>query len=190
MKAKNFIIYTGYVESSSWSCLALRHQHGFDSVEKALQHLGKCILLGFKEEEEGVYWIECCREAQAKDYKHCEKCGQLVKIPEMDAERLGYCIIDMQRSDMDRGPHEVWETMSANGWMLFGGPYTNTNDMNDITIIKDNGERHLAQAAFGRLFDESPEHAEFMKQSWNSTPKDWVLKDFSIPSGMKMFMDD
>lgn len=190
MRARNFIIYTGYVESSSWGCLALRHSYGFESVEEALQHLGECILTGFKIEEENFYWAKCCRESQAKKIKFCDQCGQRVSFPELDIERLGRLIMDLQRSDMNGIPHEVWEMMDGNGWKLFGGPYMNSNTMANIVIIQDNGDRHIAQAAFGRLFDETPEHAEFMKSNYKTTPKDWVRREFSIPKGMKMFMDD
>ena len=49
MKARNFLIYTGYAERGSWSCLAFRHHYGFDSVEEALHNFGECILSGLEE---------------------------------------------------------------------------------------------------------------------------------------------
>lgn len=185
------MIYTGYVESSSWSALCFRHSVGFESAEEGLQHLGECIKLGIQESYEYTYFPKCCRESLEKGLKYCGSCGQRTSNDKLDVETLSQYILHMNGGNMNSGvPHEVWDMLDTNGWRLMGGPYLNTNNFYNVVIIQENGEWHLARAAFGRVFNDSPENIEFLKQNWNTTPKNWARKEFSIPNGMKTFVDD
>lgn len=189
MKAHNFLIYTGYVEGASWGCLALSHNNGFGSVEEALQHLGKCMLLGFREDEVS-YQHKCCKKSKERGAKYCDQCGSFVQIPTIDVEELGELIINMQRGDMNDGaPQEVWEILDGNGWRLFGSTNA-SNDMTNITILQKHGECIIAQSAFGRMFNDSPEYIKYTNKAFNKHPKEMVKNRLSAPAKMKLFMDD
>jgi len=151
--ARNFFIYTGYVESGSISCMAFVHTNGFDTVENALRHLGKCFLAGYQLEKENRYWIKCCRAARETDVNCCPDCGQRVKEPDLDTETLSYFIMDYQRGDHDSAPYETWEILATNGWWPLGDSRLDKkSNIINITILPEKGDEVLAHLA---LTDDS-----------------------------------
>ena len=180
IKAKNFLFYTGYVESGSWSCLAFKHAYGFGSIEEALQHFAECILLGLKEDRENKYISKCCiKEKEDSDNKYCNKCGTPLRTLEIDAEDIEILIRLFQTGDNDSIPHEFWKILDANNWELWGN--SDKTDYRNITILGDYSEIIIARAAFGRIFDD--------KGAWPASKSD-VKGTMNIPNGMKVFEDE
>lgn len=196
MKIQNILVFTGYVESSSWSALPFHHHVGFDSVEEALQHLGQCILTAFRVEDEHTYFPPCCRESMDKMFDHCSKCGQYVKKRIIGRERLAQAIVDMRTGNTDSIGGEFWEIITGNGWNIWGQD-TRGNSFDNVVILGEHGEYTLADAAFGRIFDNGPQDPEDYNfdESWKKIPEqerrdslDRFLIDY--PDGAKLFLDD
>ena len=195
MKIKNVMVYTGYVESSSWSALMFCHKVGFNSVEEALHHLGECILTGLKLEQKYSYFPPCCIASMEKVDKFCSKCGRDIQKRAIDREDLAQAIIDLRTGNNDSIGQEIWETLASNDWDANG--LHDSNDFTNVVILGDNGEYTLADAAFGRVFDIGPmneEHAKFYgAEDRTEAERRKFCKDryrISAPKGAKFFLDD
>lgn len=184
-KARNFIFYTGYVESNSWACLAFRNSKGFNSVEEALQDFGGCILEGIDDIDEITYWAKCCRENIEKENgNYCSECGKSIKASKPDRETIEYYMNQFMTGNNDSIPHEFWETLAGHGWYLWG--YNQDTDFKDVIIIGEKAESIIANAAFGRIFDEEEALA-----GWHGLDtKKYVKSSMYIPENMKVFYDD
>ena len=192
MKVYNIFIYTGYVESSSWSCMALNNRKGFDSLEEALQNIGKCLRESCETQEKDRYKPICCKETKAnnKDAMCCIKCGERLAY-KINKEYLAEDFLHMHRGDMNDGaPCDMWDNLSVNGWALIGGPWLEVNDITNVAVVQEKGEELISQAAYGRLADESPESIEFYKNSAYKSPRDYVQSHVNVPEGMKIFLDE
>lgn len=194
MKIKNVMVYTGYVESSSWSALMFSHEDGFDSVEAALHHLGECILIGVRLEEKHSYYPPCCRENMEKAERFCGKCGQNLEKRAVDREKLAQVIVGLRSGDNDSNGYEIWEVLASNGWELWGKLGKGGNDFTNVVVLSEYGEYTLADAAFGRMFDVAPTNDEYYKpepKSEKERRKDCKDKyRVFAPQGAKFFLDD
>lgn len=203
MKLKNVLVYTGYVESGSWSAIPFQHRTGFDSVEEMLQHLGQCILTGYKLEEKYTYFPKCCLETmeEAKQ-KFCGKCGRNVVRRAIDREKLAHKVLDIRTGDNNSICQEIWEILKSNDWSMWGwwNDGNETNDFTNVVVLGDHGEFTLADAAFGRIFDVGPSNEDSMdydpEENWKKTPEEerrQRCKDrykISVPKGAKLFLDE
>jgi hypothetical protein len=196
MKINNVMVYTGYVESSSWSALMFTHEDGFDSVEAALHHLGECILTGLKLEEKYSYFPKCCIASMEKVDKFCSKCGRDVQKRAIDRERLSQQIHDLRSGDNDSIGQEIWETLENNNWHLWG-KFGASNNFTNVVVLGDHGEITLANAAFGRVFNDGPlneDNAKFYGENDRTeSERRKCCKDkycISAPKGAKFFIDD
>jgi hypothetical protein len=196
MKISNVMVYTGYVESASWSALMFSHKVGFDSVEAALHHLGECILTGLKLEEKYSYFPPCCIASMERVDKFCSKCGRDIQKRAIDRERLASTIIDLRTGDNDSIGQEIWETLESNDWSLWG-KFGADNDFTNVVVLGDYGELTLTDAAFGRIFDVAPMN-ETNSQFYEAEdrPEEQRRKEckdkykISFPKGAKFLIDD
>lgn len=198
MKLKNVVVYTGYVESNSWSALCLQHQgEGFDSVERMLQNLGACILTGYRVMLKHSYFPKCCIDSMEKVLNTCATCGKdLVRI--IDRTSLSIQIRDLRRGHNDTNPNEIWEILASNNWMMWNDDTLKETDFTNVVILKERGEALLADAAFGRVFmpallDKSDyDYCHILAR--RAEPVDKLKKEFqhqiSFPKGAKLFVDD
>ena len=196
MKIKNVMVYTGYVESASWSALMFSHRVGFDSVEEALHHLGECILTGLKLEEKYSYFPPCCIASMEKVDKFCAKCGRDIQKRAIDRERLASAILDLRTGNNDSIGQEIWETLANNEWDLWG-KFGASNDFTNVVVLGDCGEITLADAAFGRIFDVGPMNEENRRYfETEDRMEEQRRKDcqdkyrISAPADAKFFLDD
>jgi hypothetical protein len=180
-KVRNLLLYSGYVESNSWAALAFRNEDGFDSVEEALQHLGKCILEGIKlyHEYNKKPSKDCCSN-ESNSNKFCSQCGQSLQKEEIDQETVEVWLQDIHVGNNDSIPYEFWDILSANGWTLWNNSDVNT-DFNNVVVIHEKAEVIISRAAFGRIFD-----AEI--KNWD--PREYVKGSMVVPESFKVFHDD
>jgi hypothetical protein len=154
MGINNVLIYTGYVETSSWAGLGFYHgsKDGFDNATQALRHLAKCILQGFQDSSEYYNMRlkpECCQKYvdNTDQYAFCPKCGTRLVVPKINKEMLEEFIIDLRIGHTDSIPQEVWESLDANGWYLWGDYKIKQTNFENVVVVHQYGEHILAGLA-------------------------------------------
>jgi len=186
VKLHNIMIYTGYVESNSWSALCFNHDIGFESVEEMIQHLSQCILEGDELDKKYAYVPQCCKNNTSKTAKYCPTCGSLLEKEEINREYYAELIRDLQFGTFDSVAHTIWEVMERDGWVLWGDSRLKTTDFANVVILQENGELLMAKCAFGRIFDET-------SGGLNQTPEKEKRKDISrkilLPKKAKLVID-
>lgn len=139
MKIHNLLIYTGYVESSSISCMAYRHDNGFDCVEEALENLGKSFLRGTEREME--YNRNSCSHKNDDQARYCQQCGRRIQKSEIDYETLVDRILSYASGDNNSTSYETYLEIESAGW-----EHPNVN-MKNTVIVRERGEEFLASLA-------------------------------------------
>jgi len=164
-KIKTFIIFTGYVEGNSNSCLIATHEIGFDSVEEALDNLAS-IIIGGCISYFCYSWIKkCCRSARDGGVEFCPNCG-LKLFTYVDFTFCRDIVSNFIDGDTD-STGEVYEEIENAGWHYGGnalctyGQYPTKSHnpfLNGKTaVIFEDGAEVLANIYLGDL-KMSPAH--------------------------------
>ena len=195
MKLHNIMIYTGYVESGSWSALCYKHYRGFDSAEELMQHFGKCILDSMKAGEKDHHFMKCCLASRKKSHKHCTECGQSTKERTIDVAILSDYILRLHTGDNNsNNEYDTWDNLEGNYWAQWG--YSNEdNNFTNVVILLENGEHLLARSAFGRVFEPGPLNEDnyyngYLLGDSEKERRKSVAGSISIPKKAKLFLDD
>lgn len=129
-KIKTVTFNLGYAETTSYSCLILNHDVGFDTPKELLQDWYETLKEIVKKERE--YKERCTKHCKAKCYpdnitnplwKWCPICGNELIVSSGEPSDLDIQdrYISLFKEDNQSG-HCAWETMQKRGWELFGRP--------------------------------------------------------------------
>ena len=167
MKARLFILHTGYVESNSTGCLILWHRDGFDTVEEALSNLGATFLALWKLEHE-----EEMRRAEYK-WNRCPHCGKPTVVDKPPTTEDVAELVERLLGETIDGTGELYETLWQYGWNI--GPVDAPREaLTEAIIVHEYGAEIIGNMALDQAGDDA----------------DDLDRHIKLPEGMKLWTED
>jgi hypothetical protein len=166
-----FILYAGYVESTTTGCVILIHRQGFHIVEEAFESLAG-IFLKTMEKYRNTY----------KPQELCAKCGEDPhRAAEwLDTEDIEDEIRNFVLSDCDSLGVHLWEELSRQGWSLRIQDWPRSW-LERAVIVTENADAIIAGIAL------SPPKEELEEEDPDF---DWWKDTIKIPEGIVLRRDD
>jgi hypothetical protein len=147
MKLKALIIFAGYVESNHVAGVPFWHERGFDSVEKAVEHLGKTIETAFwrdKYQPDG-----CCVGTRDENpsASYCLECGRRLEDntgPDMEQiTSVMQCFLEGTCDSIG----SAWEDIESEDWTFGPGAWAHLLKEDVVVMIHTHGEHLLAHGS-------------------------------------------
>jgi hypothetical protein len=130
-----FVLYGGYVESSSNGCLVLHHRTGFETVLDGLRHLGQVFKIAAEWEH-----------AQKDDRPVCPHCSKPIREWQPVGEDEIRDLFLSYAGGVTDGNLNIWEILDEHGWGI-GFPEMAFNE--PVAIVNEISEEIVAALAMG-----------------------------------------
>lgn len=122
MKARAFLLGTGYAESSSYSQLILIHPKGFDSVQEAMIDIRHALIDMIKQEQEDDKRSAELIKKMRGDNKGDPYANAYLESVEGFLAQKPEDLVETVLHDIIHGDFQVhgefWEFMSGRGWLV------------------------------------------------------------------------
>ena len=148
------ILFFGYVESASVSCLIARHEQGFESVEAALKDFATAIIDANKEELQKEFVLDQLDQEDAQE----------------EAEEWFW---NLMKGDNDSTNTE-WEHLSKHGWSI--GSFETNIFSKGVFVVTETAETFLWAAYAGKLGNSKDDPEKSDEYLFQHPLQDYVKK--------------
>lgn len=150
MKIRALIVHAGHIEENQVSGVPLWHNRGFDSIQEAVEHLGKAVERAFWQEK---YQPGCCVATHNENpgATYCLSCGRhLSDLDGPDLEEISEIMLKFLEGTCD-SIGSAWEIIEEGGWTFGPAAWQPLMREDLVVLIHTYGEWLLAHGCQGGL---------------------------------------